>query len=56
MSIFFFFPLQKSSKGGPGVQSYPSFDPSADVIALDKAITVRGKSSKHLTCYIRSFP
>ncbi|XP_010149451.1 PREDICTED: annexin A1, partial [Eurypyga helias] len=32
----------KSSKGGPGVQTYPSFDPSADVVALDKAITVKG--------------
>ncbi|NWR77869.1 ANX12 protein, partial [Centropus unirufus] len=32
----------KSSKGGPGVQSYPNFDPSADVVALDKAITVKG--------------
>lgn len=42
---FFFFlsPLQKSSKGGSGVKSYPTFDPSADVVALDKAITVKGK-------------
>lgn len=49
---FFFFPVQKSSKGGHGVQSYPNFDPSADVVALDKAITVKGKSSKYFTCYI----
>uniref|UniRef100_A0A493TTS3 Annexin n=1 Tax=Anas platyrhynchos platyrhynchos TaxID=8840 RepID=A0A493TTS3_ANAPP len=32
----------KSSKGGHSVQSYPNFDPSADVAALDKAITVKG--------------
>ncbi|NXN69100.1 ANX12 protein, partial [Himantopus himantopus] len=32
----------KSSKGGSGVKSYPTFDPSADVVALDKAITVKG--------------
>uniref|UniRef100_A0A8C3ER45 Annexin n=1 Tax=Corvus moneduloides TaxID=1196302 RepID=A0A8C3ER45_CORMO len=32
----------KSSKGGHGVQSYPNFDPSADVAALDRAITVKG--------------
>ncbi|KAM6106054.1 LOW QUALITY PROTEIN: annexin A1 [Pterocles gutturalis] len=29
----------KSSKGGPGVHTYPNFDPSADVVALDKAIS-----------------
>ncbi|NXS20581.1 ANX12 protein, partial [Mystacornis crossleyi] len=40
--FFFIFPLQKSSKGGHGVQSYPNFDPSADVVALDRAITVKG--------------
>nr|XP_009503301.1 PREDICTED: annexin A1 [Phalacrocorax carbo] len=32
----------KSSKGGSGVHSYPNFDPSADVAALEKAITVKG--------------
>ncbi|RMC17950.1 hypothetical protein DUI87_04824 [Hirundo rustica rustica] len=32
----------KNSKGIHGVQSYPNFDPSADVIALDRAITVKG--------------
>lgn len=32
----------KSSKGGSSVQSRPNFDPSADVSALDKAITVKG--------------
>ncbi|NWH82263.1 ANX12 protein, partial [Piaya cayana] len=32
----------KSSKGRPGVHSYPNFDPSADVVALDKAITAKG--------------
>ncbi|XP_064032616.1 annexin A1 [Pogoniulus pusillus] len=32
----------KSSKGGPQVQTYPNFNPSADVVALDKAITVKG--------------
>ncbi|POI26051.1 hypothetical protein CIB84_010199, partial [Bambusicola thoracicus] len=32
----------KSSKGGSAVHSYPNFDPSADVSALDKAITVKG--------------
>ncbi|NXF40160.1 ANX12 protein, partial [Nyctibius bracteatus] len=42
LKFYFIFPLQKSSKGGPGVQSYPNFNPSADVVALDKAITVKG--------------
>ncbi|XP_017662894.1 PREDICTED: annexin A1 [Lepidothrix coronata] len=32
----------KSSKGIHGVQTYPNFDPSADVVALDRAITVKG--------------
>ncbi|EHA99839.1 Annexin A1 [Heterocephalus glaber] len=34
----------KSSKGGPGsaVSPYPSFNPSSDVAALHKAITVKG--------------
>uniref|UniRef100_A0A8C9KW00 Annexin n=1 Tax=Serinus canaria TaxID=9135 RepID=A0A8C9KW00_SERCA len=32
----------KSAKGIRGVQSYPNFDPSADVVALDRAITVKG--------------
>ncbi|KGL81118.1 Annexin A1 isoform p37, partial [Tinamus guttatus] len=32
----------KSSKGSHPVQSYPTFDPSADAAALDKAITVKG--------------
>lgn len=34
----------KGSKGGPGsaVSPYPSFDPSLDVAALYKAITVKG--------------
>ncbi|KAL2294844.1 hypothetical protein Nmel_008598 [Mimus melanotis] len=32
----------KSAKGIHGVKSYPNFDPSADVAALDRAITVKG--------------
>ncbi|NXF75693.1 ANX12 protein, partial [Sclerurus mexicanus] len=32
----------KSSKAVHGVHSYPDFDPSADVVALDRAITVKG--------------
>ncbi|OXB53359.1 hypothetical protein ASZ78_013606, partial [Callipepla squamata] len=32
----------KNSKGGSAVHSYPNFDPSTDVSALDKAITVKG--------------
>uniref|UniRef100_A0A8C5X6Y4 Annexin n=1 Tax=Malurus cyaneus samueli TaxID=2593467 RepID=A0A8C5X6Y4_9PASS len=32
----------KSAKGIHGVQSYPNFDPSADVVALDRALTVKG--------------
>ncbi|OWK61591.1 Annexin A1 isoform p37 [Lonchura striata] len=32
----------KSAKGIHGVHSYPNFDPSADVVALDRAITVKG--------------
>lgn len=55
-NLFFFSPLQKSSKGGPGVQSYPNFNPSADVVALDKAITVKGKRNIYLPCYIRTLP
>lgn len=54
--IYSFLLLQKSSKGGHSVQSYPNFDPSADVAALDKAITVKGKRSKYLTYYIRIIP
>lgn len=54
--FIFFSPLQKSSKGGPGVQSYPNFNPSADVVALDKAITVKGKRNIYLPCYIRTLP
>lgn len=36
----------KGSKGGPGsaVSPYPTFNPSSDVEALHKAITVRGNS------------
>ncbi|KAJ7427589.1 Annexin A1 isoform p37 [Willisornis vidua] len=32
----------ESSKGIRGVESYPDFDPSVDVVALDRAITVKG--------------
>ncbi|XP_072453560.1 annexin A1 [Notamacropus eugenii] len=34
----------KGSKGGPGpsVNTYPNFNPSSDVAALDKALTVKG--------------
>ncbi|NXA13316.1 ANX12 protein, partial [Sapayoa aenigma] len=39
---FFLSPLQKSSKGVHGVQSCPNFDPSSDVVALDRAVTVKG--------------
>ncbi|NXD46171.1 ANX12 protein, partial [Copsychus sechellarum] len=46
--FFLIFPLQKSAKGIHGVQSYPNFDPSADVVALDRAITVKGKRKEAL--------
>ncbi|NXS07853.1 ANX12 protein, partial [Neodrepanis coruscans] len=36
----------KMSKGVHGVQSYPNFDPSADVVALDRAINVKGKRTQ----------
>uniref|UniRef100_A0A670YAT3 Annexin n=1 Tax=Pseudonaja textilis TaxID=8673 RepID=A0A670YAT3_PSETE len=32
----------KNSKTGSAVHAYPSFDPSADVVALNKAITAKG--------------
>lgn len=32
----------KNSKGGSAVHAYPSFDPSADAVALNKAITAKG--------------
>uniref|UniRef100_A0A670YHS3 Annexin n=1 Tax=Pseudonaja textilis TaxID=8673 RepID=A0A670YHS3_PSETE len=35
-------PQQKNSKTGSAVHAYPSFDPSADVVALNKAITAKG--------------
>uniref|UniRef100_A0A8C2VFK9 Annexin n=1 Tax=Chinchilla lanigera TaxID=34839 RepID=A0A8C2VFK9_CHILA len=41
----------KSSKGGPGsaVSPYPSFNPSSDVAALHKAITVKGVDEATIT-------
>lgn len=46
INYFLFHPQKtvKGSKGGPGsaVSPYPSFNPSSDVAALHKAITVKG--------------